>query len=198
MYSINERPNIVSTVSTEDGYSVRTLCLVDGFPAEIDIDVDTHRQKYSHFWIRVYNPVQQEWGANITTMTPQEVGRMPILHDEAETLAKLNEIAGHLYDMATVIFRTGRIRQAELDEEEYVCHRLALDTARERELDDLEYAEAGRLATDEELENLRDKLSGVGGDPFSAPDPLASGDHDAAEAAADAVTPGRPAPEDRL
>src|SRR5690606_10978305 len=125
-----ERPNITEAHSVEDGYMTRTLCLVDGMPAQVEITVDhTHRQKYSSYFISVFDPDRREWD-RIADMLSAEVGRMPMLHDEPETLAKLNEIAGHLYDIATVIVRTARQRQEDLDIDNYVRERVSLDEAR--------------------------------------------------------------------
>lgn len=173
MLQINERPNITSAISTEDGYRVRNLCLVDGFPAEIDIQVDTHRQKYSQFTIQIYDPINGRWGATVADLKSEEVGRMPILHDEAETLAELNRVAALLWEMANLIVRTARLRQEDLDTDDYVRNRLALAEAKRLrdEQDEIQISNA-------DLSRIIRHDAGI--------DPFASGSHDDAEFAADA------------
>lgn len=185
MLRINERPNITSAISTDDGYMVRTLCLVDGFPAEVEIEIDTHRQKYSRFHLSLYDPVEVRW-KHIADLKSQEVGRMPILHDEPETIVELNRVAGILWDMASLIVRTGRERQEEIEAADYVRNRMALQAALDRRIvirpdqiaENRAAAKAFALANDGQpyQHSLREE----------DPDPRASGDHDAAEFAADA------------
>ena len=184
MLRINERPNITSAISTDDGYMVRTLCLVDGFPAEVEIEIDTHRQKYSRFHLSLYDPVEVRW-KHIADLKSQEVGRMPILHDEPETIVELNRVAGILWDMANLVVRTGRERQEEIEAADYVRNRMALQAALDRRIvirpdqvpENRAAAKAFALAND--------------GQPYphslrEDPDRLASGDHDDAEFTADA------------
>lgn len=181
MLQINARPNITSAVSTEDGYRVRTLCLVDGFPAEIDIQVDTtHRQKYSQYTIQVYDAVNQRWGATIADLKPEEVGRMPILHDEPETLVELNRVASLLWEMADLIARTARECQEEINTAAYVRNRLALAEAKRLrdEQDEIRISNA-------DLSRIIRHDAGI--------DLFASGSHDDAEYASDSQ-----AQEDRL
>lgn len=126
---INERPNIVATIPTEDGYLARGLCLVDGFPAEITLDVDTHRQKYSRFDIRMFDAVRLEWGT-LYTLKAEEVGRMPILGNDAETIVELNRVADLLWQAANAIAITARLRQEVIDTNDHVRDALTLDAAR--------------------------------------------------------------------
>lgn len=126
---INERPNIVATIPTEDGYLARGLCLVDGFPAEVTLDVDTHRQKYSRFDIRMFDAVRLEWGT-IYTLKSEEVGRLPILGNDAETITELNRVADLLWQAANVVAYTARVRQEALDTNDHVRDALTLEAAR--------------------------------------------------------------------
>lgn len=209
MYAINERPNVTEVHRLEDGYMTRTLCLVDGMPAEVEITVDfDHRQKYSTFRINTWNPDRMQWD-HVADMKSAEVGRMPVIHDDPETLPRLNEVAATLWEMATLIVRTGRQRREDLDIDTYVREQLSLDEAR---------AGRSRIRMDERLDALalnrvspeaKKFAEAVDGMPYgkraaggltvadavahdAEVDPFASGDHDEAEAAADAVTPGRP------
>lgn len=126
---INERPNIVATIPTEDGYLARGLCLVDGFPAEVTLNVDTHRQKYSQFHIRMFDAVRLEWGT-IYTLQSEEVGRLPILGNDAETIVELNRVAELLWQAANVVAVTARTRQEVLDTNDHVRDALTLEAAR--------------------------------------------------------------------
>jgi hypothetical protein len=126
---INERPNIVATITTEDGYRARGLCLVDGFPAEVTLDVDTHRQKYSRFDIRVFDPVRMSW-EHIYKLDSEEVGRLPILGNEPETIVQLNEVANLLWQAANVVLFSARVRQEQIDTADHVRDALALEDAR--------------------------------------------------------------------
>lgn len=192
---INERPHVTEAINIEDGYLTRTLCLVDGFPAEIEMTVDTYRQRYSRFEISVYPPVSGTW-RHVTDMKSEEVGRLPILNDDPETIAKLNEIANMLWQMAEMIVTTGRQRQEELDIDTYVRERVSLDEARaSRKTIQISEAYGGISPAARAFAAAVDGTPYAKGGVIQEVDPLASGDHDEAEQAADGVSPGRPAGE---
>lgn len=127
---INERPNIVATVNIEDGYLARALCLVDGFPAEVRIKIDTHKQKYSDYDISVYDPVRQEWARRVYSLDFDEVGRLPFDGTDPATIAELNKIADLLWRAANVIVTGARLRQEQIETDDHVRNNLALDRAR--------------------------------------------------------------------
>jgi hypothetical protein len=127
---INERPQIVATVNIEDGYLARALCLVDGFPAEVRIKIDTHKQKYSDYDISVYDPIRQEWARRVYHLDFDEVGRLPFDGTDATTIAELNRIADLLWRAANVIVTGARLRQEQIETDDHVRNNLALDRAR--------------------------------------------------------------------
>lgn len=129
---INERPNIVATVNIEDGYLARALCLVDGFPAEVRIKIDTHKQKYSDYDISVYDPVRQEWARRVYSLDFDEVGRLPFDGTDPATIAELNKIADLLWRAANVIVTGARLRQEQIETDDHVRNNIALDTERRR------------------------------------------------------------------
>lgn len=190
---INERPHVTEAINIEDGYLTRTLCLVDGFPAQVELSVDTHRQRYSRFEISVYDPVSLSW-RHVADMKSEEVGRMPILNDDPETIAKLNEVANMLWQMAETIVTTARERQSYLDAAQGASEWLTKQKA--------QFELQAEIAAGEEREKLsgaaRTFMESVNGTAYSMGgvtqdvDPLASGDYDEAEQAADGVSPGRP------
>lgn len=113
---INERPDIVRTTPLAHdgrGYRARTMCLVDGYPAEIRIIVDVDKPRYSAFQVRAFHP-SQLW-QTIHQFQPDEVdvGSLPV--DGSAALVRLNEIATDLWRSANLIVTVARTRDAQLD-----------------------------------------------------------------------------------
>lgn len=123
------RPYIESTVNIEDGYLARDLCVVDGFPAEIYIKIDTHKQRYSDYLIKIYDPLQKNW-TTIYSLEFDEVGRLPFDGTDPETIRQLNIIAHRLWEAAQLVTIHARERQEEIDTADFVRNNTALDAAR--------------------------------------------------------------------
>lgn len=132
MYEINERPHILMAKDTDQpGYRARALCLVDGYPAEVDIIVNRKHQEYNSFRIMVWCSVHCMWEP-VYHLEPEEVGHMPPLVDDA-TLATMNRIADSLHATATMICRAARQRQDHVEAEAELVKRAALHEAQDRE-----------------------------------------------------------------
>lgn len=126
---INEGPNIVSTVSSHDGYVARGLCLVDGFPSEIRIKVDIRHQEYSTYEIVVFNPISMSWD-QVYELNYDDIGHMPMIGDDPDTLIELNTVAQLLWQTANVVMTSARVRQDHLDIELHVRKSVALENSR--------------------------------------------------------------------
>lgn len=175
---IAERPIIAGTTPLKDGYMARSLCLVDGLPAEVHIQIDTETPKYSEFWISVWNPLQMTWTSRIYQLRYEEVGHIPpLLIAEPEAMAILNTAAELLWHAASEIIRAGRERQEDLDAACFVRENRLLDHARAAELPMSDTAEPEQMTLIErgevvaepgdpeylneaELDALRSKLAG--------------------------------------
>jgi hypothetical protein len=141
---IRERPEIeaANVHSHDNGYRARTLCVADGHPAEVSLDVNyTDRGAASTYRITVFDWDTLRW-IEVYALSPAEVGTMPMI--PADAVVRLNEVATTLWQVATIVLRTARLR---------VESRVTFPPREIEPVDDF--------------------------------DPLASGDHDAAEFAAD-------------
>lgn len=133
--TFNQRPHITEVVTTDEpGYRVRTLCHVDGFPAYVDLDVNTRRQEYSTFTIKVFDPTSRSWDV-VWNLLPDEVGHMPVIGDQPDTLVRLNEIADVLWHVATEVMRTARQRYDMVDAIGKQVERRTADLITEVEMD---------------------------------------------------------------
>ena len=186
MLRINERPNITEVLNTDEGYRTRTLCVVDGFPAEISIEVNhDNRQRYSSFDLSYYDYVDGRW-RSLYSLNPREVGRMPMIGDDPETLVRLNEVATTLWQVATTILRTARQRAEELDLNEHRAKQAVTESSRTVKIqpgslvvttpDSELYNPLGQLSpsaqafTNEQLARITELDDALAGEPEFAPD----------------------------
>lgn len=127
-----ERPNIIATTTTTGpytGYMVRSRCMVDGFPAEVRIRVNTQRPDLGEFDIRVFDPIKLEWVV-VYEIEPDEVGHFPSpIGDDPGTLAALNLIATSMWEIATDTMSIARERQLAVDAATKAAARYAIDHA---------------------------------------------------------------------
>lgn len=138
MRQINERPNILGVFDVDRGYLARTLCVVDGMPAQVHIRVNTKTPEYSEFDIRVYDPLHGCWNT-VFEMDPAEVGHMPVYGSTPEALAELNKVAANMWEVATTVVPMARARQDLLDAEAHLLRRRMV-----RDVEAQEFAEASR------------------------------------------------------
>lgn len=125
---IQESPNIVSTVSIHEGYVARSLCLVDGYPSEVRVSVDIRHQEYSRYDIFVFNPVTMSWD-EVYSLGYADVGHMPVIGNDPDTLIELNTVAQLLWRTAQVVVTGAHRRQDEVDVHLYVQKRVGLEEA---------------------------------------------------------------------
>lgn len=137
-------PTITEVTSTHDGYTCRALCLVDGYPAQIEITVDLQTPRYSSFALQVFNPLEMRWDT-IVSATPERVGHMEVIAD----LERLNEIAMKLWVEAELIVTTAHRRQDEVDVDLAVMR----ETAIQRRLARLGEAAASKAAPSDPWDN---------------------------------------------
>lgn len=172
MYRIETLPTIAETVSTRDGYRSRVLCLLDGFPGEISLIVNSHIPAHSSYTISVWDHVRGVW-VRVYEIEPDEVGHMPIIRDDIDTLVRLNELAQMLHIIASAVLSTARERQDGIDRLAKVADQRAVDDYRfDRDVDaerldpwpEHPSVPDGALESDSELAALRAKLAGD--DPF--------------------------------
>lgn len=114
MSQINTMPSIKAVASIKDGYMARSLCVVDGLPAQVTMVVNVYKYARSDFYIDVWNPRAMRWSKRVYEIEGREVGRMPVLPDEPETLERMNALAALLWGAAEVIVVGGRERDEEL------------------------------------------------------------------------------------
>jgi hypothetical protein len=110
---INDRPTIITPVNIRDGYMARSLCLVDGFPADITLRVDTRTPSFSTYSINVFDAAHGQWIECLYTLDSEEVGDMPVFPEDG--LPKLQQLAELLWNAANAIMITARMRQDDLD-----------------------------------------------------------------------------------
>ena len=128
---ISEKPIISRITPVRDGYMARSLCLVDGFPAEVRLNVNTEHQRYSEYWIDVWSPRQMRWALRVITLAFDDVGHMPpLLIGEAEARATLALLAEQLWHDANTIVQLGRERQEDVDAATFLHEQMSLDRAR--------------------------------------------------------------------
>lgn len=117
---IYERPRINpdQIVRTRDGYRARSLCLCDGYPAEVMIDVDTRQRDYSRAAISAFDPVHLVWN-QVYSMDAEHLRDLPALPDGEEGFIALNRLAAHLHSVGDVIVSMAneRLVAAEAAEE---------------------------------------------------------------------------------
>ena len=104
---INEHPHLTKdhVVSTRDGYRARALCLADGYPAEVDIDINTHTRMYSAASLNVFDPVSMSW-VGVFSMQSELLRDLPTLGDTPAAINELNQLAAHLRNMGDIILAT--------------------------------------------------------------------------------------------
>jgi hypothetical protein len=119
-----------NTLSDRSGYSVRSLCQVDGLPARITIKVRSATQQYNKFEIEVFDSQRLEWFV-VTEVDAEAVGRMGVLGDTPEDLHVINGIAYNLWSEATAIMLQSRLSADALDIQHALNKDAALAGARE-------------------------------------------------------------------
>jgi len=159
-------PAIWKIIQTDKpGLKARTLCVVDGFAAEITHEVDIKHQDYNRHVISIFDPKMLMWSA-ILEWGFDEVGRVPVF-PESDTQKYLTGSSQTMWEHANAIVRLSRERQEVLDVEQYTAQRLkfnaeliALHEVHEYGEDD-EYPIAPVVAPDpEEINRLRRALEG--------------------------------------
>lgn len=131
-------PVITSTTQTDEpGFEARTLCLVDGFPAEIHHEINTRRQEYSTHTLELFDPATLAW-KRILTWGFVEAGHIPA-YPEEETFAYLTHLSKTMWGMANVVVHQARLRGQDLNAEQFAAERM--EYRRQRDVyDDARYA----------------------------------------------------------
>ncbi len=167
---IMDGPPVINAVShTEDpGFKAHALCTVDGYAAEVSHDINTRRQEYNSHVLRVFDARTMEW-KTVLSFGHDEMGHIPI-HPEPETIGALRGISEVMWSMANVIVAQSRLRQEELDRNQFANEHMhyqgQLDSYLDERMDVAERVgenvaiERGEMVTEEALDDLRAKLAG--------------------------------------
>lgn len=100
----------------DGGYQVRALCLVDGFPAEVEITLDADNRRYSSADISVFYDADSCW--HTVYRAPKNwLSDLPVLPDSENGLAILNRLAIQLHKAGHYIVGTARVRQDHVEAE---------------------------------------------------------------------------------
>lgn len=127
---ISTEPHIAAIAEGRDKYVARALCLVDGFPAEVKIDIDTDTPRYSSYYINVWSARDMMW-AQVHSLSFDDVGHMPSrISEMGELLVKLNQVAHLLWSVANAVLTGGRERQEIVDRQLFVLKNMDLDELR--------------------------------------------------------------------
>lgn len=129
---INPGPPVITAVRhTDDGYSLgtvaRVLCVVDGYAAEITHSIRVRNQEQNSHILSVFDPRDMLW-QEILRWEFADGGQIP-LHPEEETVARLTEVSQAMWQQASIIAAQSRMRQSELDVQQYVAQQMALQEA---------------------------------------------------------------------
>jgi hypothetical protein len=119
----NGPPTIWKITQTDKpGLKARTLCVVDGFTAEITHEVDIKHQDYNRHIIQIFDPRTMMWYP-ILEWGFDEVGRVPVF-PESDTTEYLTGWSRTMWDHANAIVTLSRKRQEDIDVEQYTAERL--------------------------------------------------------------------------
>jgi hypothetical protein len=116
---LRDTPTVHQLFTTEahTGYMTRVMCLVDGTPAEIHIEVNNRRPEHSTFELAVLHADSQEWKL-LHRMTHDEVkgimGSPGVLPDSPETREQIQAVVTSLHLVASAILRASREQAALL------------------------------------------------------------------------------------
>lgn len=122
MRSIQDGPPVITSVTQNDepGFEARVLCLVDGFPAEIQHVINTKRQEYNRHELSIFEPTGWK---SILNWGFVEAGHVPT-YPEEETSGYLSGLSQTMWGMANVVVRQGRLRREDLDVAQYAAERM--------------------------------------------------------------------------
>lgn len=114
MTKLDPHPQVGSIVSTRDGYRTVVLAIVDGFPAQIRIEIDTRDPRMTRAAISVWTGTA--WTDDVWQLDADDIGRMPLLHtnDGQDALDALQRVADRLWSFATVMVPMARQRNEQL------------------------------------------------------------------------------------
>lgn len=114
-------PTITKVTPTDEGFSARALCHINGFPGEVRLNVETIPHGYVSFTIHLFDPVAFRW-MPVDSMTLEEMPR----EENEERLTWLNRIASALWERADMIVRTAHRRQEEWETATFLAQQRAL------------------------------------------------------------------------
>lgn len=116
-------PPIDKITYTDDaGIMVRSLCTVDGSPAEIRHNIAKRQEDGNGHNLNVFDARRLMW-VRILTWDFDDVGHVPI-HPEADTKAFLRELSERMWSMGNTIVAQSRVRQDELDIGRFAAERM--------------------------------------------------------------------------
>lgn len=145
VYSPTPNVTAASIERQRDGWIARVDCVLDGFPGEVEIQLDDEHRRYSSATVQVFDPVRIAW-SQVYSMPKGKIQDLPILADTPEGLAQLNALAMYLYSIGTYILAKSRVRQNEVDAETAAAEEMAKITVR-----DAHYAKMTEELLDETL-----------------------------------------------
>ncbi|WP_327118858.1 hypothetical protein OHB12_11665 [Nocardia sp. NBC_01730] len=100
-----EQPVITDLRVTERGYRARALCVIDEYPGDITILVDTTAAARSRYSVAVFDPMSLSW-RSILRATGPDYPPLPDDPTAGETLAAVRVLVDHLHTTAVWISRT--------------------------------------------------------------------------------------------
>ncbi|WP_327116641.1 hypothetical protein OHB12_05165 [Nocardia sp. NBC_01730] len=104
---ITEDPRIDDVIATARGYQARSLCLVDGQPADLTLIVDTTTPERSRYTVHVFDQMSLRWCPILRASAP-DFGPMPSQCDDVLTVIACRKLATQLHDVAEWVLRTAR------------------------------------------------------------------------------------------
>lgn len=160
-------PPVITDVITTDtpGFQARTLCLVDGYAAEITHKINTKRQDCNRHTLDLFDPRMLQW-SRILRWGFDDVGHVPV-HPESDAANYLSHVSHAMWNRANAIVTQSRVRQEQIDVRQHVAEHLAYQielnayyAAQEPGDLDEPVVDRGELVPPEKLDELRAQLTG--------------------------------------